>query len=279
MLFIGVTATDNDFIDNYDGLKKSLANIREAFNENVYAVLLFQTKKDTFPYEMELNSFDEVVLSNVFGTSFSRNMLIDIALKCSKLHSISHFLFHDTTIRWSKGASRFISLNLNDGFVPFRYLNLTEDEYFSLGGYADEIIYKKPNVLIDTYVGSYIFKIKDIMNVRFNEDVGPGENTHFKSGEDVLFLCEYFKATNKNKLNKAKCLYLYHPARPANLEKQLTYSKGQGYLYKNLILEYPSFYIWFMFFCFVGNSFFRCFLFKKNSFYILKNRFIGFWSK
>ncbi|KLN95756.1 hypothetical protein [Moellerella wisconsensis] len=279
MLYLGVIATDNDFLKNYNGITTSINNIRNEFKNRVHVVILFQTKNNNFLHKVNMRNFDDIIISDFFGTSASRNKLINDALSKQKSHDISHLLFHDSSIRWNKSASKFIALNLDRGFIPFAYSNISENEYFLSEDCSIESYTSKPKILTETYVGSYVFKIEDISNIRFNTNFGPGENTPFKSGEDVLFLMSYIKGNNIKKLNKSKYIFLHHPLRPKNFIKHLTYAKGQGKIYRILLSDNGGLYVWLMFFGFICNSILRCFLFKKNSFNILKNRFIGFWEK
>ncbi|MCX4073035.1 hypothetical protein [Aeromonas caviae] len=90
------------------------------------------------------------------------------------------------------------------------------------------------------YIWSFAFKWKTIAKSRFNEKLGPGDGTKYKSGEDVLFLHNVLKKINYYVDYSAACVY--HPPRTNDYRKYLIYASGQANVIKALILHGDVFY-------------------------------------
>lgn len=90
--------------------------------------------------------------------------------------------------------------------------------------------------LFGTYLWSAFLPAAAVLDtgVRFDESIGPGEDTRLKSGEDVLFLAELAEAAGLRHAVRFDACAL-HPARPSDYSKHLFYAEGQGALFVRLL--------------------------------------------
>jgi hypothetical protein len=100
----------------------------------------------------------------------------------------------------------------------------------------------------------------------------------------MLFFYEVVKANRISCVIEFSGCSVFHPHRPSDLSKQLTYAKGQGALYRYLLcgMSLPwnaCLGVGILFFLFIGNAFFRAITFRHNGFQILKNRLQGVLSR
>lgn len=214
----------------------------------------------------------EIKHESFLGISNARNLCIEKAIELN----CQFVLFHDASIFWTQVASEFIYKN--------RYLTpkvniCFSDEVKKLNMYTFDGKKSKVNPIYDTYVWSYLFKLKDIYSLQFNINFGPGENTVYKSGEDALFLFDVFNKKKSYKVYKSnENIVIYHPPRDSDFSKHLLYAKGQGKIFRILLNKYFSLFLLKDIILFFGNAMFRCLLLKKNSFKILIQRVSGFFS-
>ena len=139
---------------------------------------------------------------------------------------------------------------------------------------------------MNTFLGCYIFKAVLIRKhaIRFNEFLGPAENTKLKTGEDVYFICEVF---SKNKIGRYMFypkLQINHPERPRDNSKSILYLDGQVAIYKHLLMK-PSmlslirmsalFYL----ILFTFNGFLKFIRMEENGFFIFKKRLSSLFCK
>ncbi|KJF81018.1 hypothetical protein UA31_14075 [Photobacterium angustum] len=206
------------------------------------------------------------------GISNARNLCIKKATDVGS----EYILFHDASICWTEDSAKFIfrykddmpkvNISFSDKIKNYDCPTLTGSE-------------RNVNPIYDTYVGSYLFKLEDISGLRFNLDFGPGQNTNFKSGEDVLFLFDAFSIRQSyNVFEAEKKIMIYHPPRDSDFSKHLLYAKGQGKMFRILLARFLSLSIVKDIILFFGNAVFRCLLLKKNSLKILLQRVTGFFS-
>lgn len=271
-LFVGLCLTKSDWFAHKNSLILSLRNIVEAWDKQVLVFIVLQgdsslkIKKDDYP--------DYIVFfeTEFMGVSRARNLCID------KAHHIcaEFMIFHDASIFWPAGSAKFISLNRYvRPKVKVVFSEVSQDIQVSdLNGWD-----KSVNPIYDTYVGSYLLKVSEVKFIRFNENFGPGQATTYKSGEDVLFLFEYFKCLGTRNVFEADTCYVFHPERPSSYDKHLTYASGQGKMFRILLDTQPSLLLYRDLILFFGNAIIRCLLVKDNSFRILKQRFIGFFDR
>ncbi|MEZ9855722.1 hypothetical protein AB4347_16990 [Vibrio breoganii] len=266
-LFIGVCVTYDDYLSYKDQLESSLSNLSELFIGDVYIYMIIQSR--------ELNvEVIETLLPNcveydsVFGISRARNKCIEksVSMQCD------YILFHDASIYWTPASVRFIS-EFRDS-SPLIDVDMSDDIDFteSRMGFDLKII----NPVYFTHVGSYLLKVSDIKNVRFNEEFGPGDLSNFNCGEDTLFLFDLFSKRQSYRACKSSFLSLYHPPRDSDFSKHLYYAKGQGAMFGVLVNKHRSFSTLLDCCLFFGNAIWRLFLMRRNSLQILKFRVFGF---
>ncbi|HIF9066817.1 TPA: hypothetical protein ACX6MF_003307 [Photobacterium damselae] len=271
-LFIGLCTTYSDFYKYQHTLIESFSYLDASFDGNCFFYIVIQG--DNFeklvPKFARLNV--HVRYESFLGVSNARNLCIKKALDIGA----EYILFHDASICWTKDAANFI----------FRYKDVMPKVNVS---FSDEIkkydsldligSKRKVNPIYDTYVWSYLFKLKDIYSLQFNINFGPGQNTVYKSGEDALFLFDVFNKKKSYKVYKSnENIVIYHPPRDSDFSKHLLYAKGQGKIFRILLNKYFSLFLLKDVILFFGNAVFRCFLLKKNSFKILIQRVSGFFS-
>ncbi|HIF9331026.1 TPA: hypothetical protein ACX6RL_003339 [Photobacterium damselae] len=271
-LFVGVCATSDDFFKYKNSLVKSFSSLNNAFNGDCFFYLVIQGEKseevnftsEEIDYYVEYESF--------LGVSNARNLCIKKAVDIDA----KYILFHDASICWTNDAADYIYIYKNKTpKVNISFSNDIKEFYnFILNGRK-----RKVNPIYDAYIWSYLFKLEDVSNLKFDLNFGPGQSTYYKSGEDVLFLFDVFNRRKSYDVYESnKKVIIYHPPRDTNLSKHLIYAKGQGKIFQILLSRYFSLFILKDIILFFGNAIFRCLLLKKNSFKILLQRVSGFFS-
>lgn len=286
-LLVVIPVLYREWLHYRESLLLSVSNIYGEFDDVVF-YFVFQDKTVS-----ELDVCDsrllqkypcEIIFSDILNVSAARNMGIQRA-KCLGLKFI---LFHDCSVMYPKSSLRF--LKLNSGSLESHYiaqLKVVFDDYrviYDLGGddgieilETSSFILSKVNPIRDCYLWSYLFLVDKIEST-FDEGIGPGESTTYKSGEDVLFLFDYFAMGEILYSKVALSAIVLHPPRPSDYSKHLLYAKGQGRLFRLLLCSYPKdVTVWKYFALFWGNALFRVFLLKKNSCSILIHRVLGFF--
>lgn len=270
--FVGLCLTVTDWNKYKKKLIESLFNLNKAFNGDCFLYIVIQG--DTFDLiDSDFGTINvEVKYESLLGVSSARNLCIQ---KATDLNS-KFILFHDASIYWTKEASEFICKNRD--LTP--KVNICfSDEIKELNVYSFDGKKSKVNPIYDTYVWSYLFKLKDIYSLQFNINFGPGQNTVYKSGEDALFLFDVFNKKKSYKVYKSnENVVIYHPPRDSDFSKHLLYAKGQGKIFRILLNKHFSLFLLKDVILFFGNAVFRCFLLRKNSFKILIQRVSGFFS-
>ena len=135
-------------------------------------------------------------------------------------------------------------------------------------------------VLFSTYLWSTFLPTSYVFGpgIRFDESIGPGEDTRLKSGEDILLLSQVVVTHEIDKALIFDACTL-HPQRPSDFSKHLTYAEGQGALFVRLLRSrlprslkarvIASFGL------FLGNALVRVITFRKRSLPILRLRVRG----
>ncbi|WP_318480491.1 hypothetical protein [Photobacterium leiognathi] len=271
-LFIGLCTTYSDFYKYQHTLIESFSYLDRSFDGNCFFYMVIQGD-DIEKLEPKLTRLNvHVRHESYLGVSNARNLCIKKALEIGA----EYILFHDASICWTEDAANFIfrykdvmpkvNVSFSDGIKKYDCLDLIGSK-------------RKVNPIYDTYVWSYLFKLDDISGLKFNLDFGPGQNTNFKSGEDVLFLFDVFSIRQSyNVFESEKKIMIYHPPRDSDFSKHLLYAKGQGKMFRILLARFLSFSIVKDIILFFGNAIFRCLLLKKNSLKILLQRVSGFFS-
>ncbi|MDK9606492.1 hypothetical protein [Lelliottia wanjuensis] len=273
-LLIGVTVTAKDWTFCKDKLLQSLINLHSVFGDEciVYVVLQDENIKDDFFPESDI---DWIIIRKIkyMGVSNARNLCIEKSIECGA----KHILFHDATIYWSYTAAQFMFDQKTKIETPKVHLCFSDShDSRKVTDLLTDVEVRQINPIYNTYVGSYLLRVSNIKNNRFNNNYGPGSKTQYKSGEDVLFLFDYFKDNNLVVIPRSNNVVIYHPPRPSDYSKHLLYAYGQGALFRELLKNHKSGKLLLDCLLFFGNAFARCFFFKKNAFSILLNRLKGF---
>lgn len=280
-LLVGVCVTKQDWITYHQSLYDSFSNIAKCWEQKVLFYVVLQgvsSAEDICHSDVEAKLNVEVFNTVFMGVSRARNMCIEKA-KCINSEFI---LFHDASIYWMSSAAEFIFHHRNDALVAkvkMVFSAATREENTYLGQSSSISVERKINPFYDTYVGSYIFRVEKLQNIAFDERFGPGQETRFKSGEDVSFLFDYFSTIQTFCVLEAINDFVFHPPRTADFDKHLTYASGQGKIFSILVRKYPSWRMYIDLGLFFGNAVFRCLLLKPNAFKILKQRLNGFFDR
>lgn len=265
-VLVGITVTYEDWLSFRVSIIESVSNITDSdgFKGGVLLVIQCEKQVDVSSIGIPLNY--EYVLSFKRGVSVSRNEVLEYAVE----FDFNYIIFHDACAFFSKSAGMFISDN------PSKYTKkitqVYSEEVFEC--YAGKRFYKA-NPIYQTYIGSYLLNLKYI-NHKFDEGRGPGSLLDLHSGEDVLFLFEYFRNAGGFIVEELVGSGCFHPPRSKDYSKHLLYARGQGALYRIILERYLSARLVRDFIIFCVNSFFRVFAFKKNAIKILILRFKGF---
>lgn len=262
-----------DWVSHKENIIKSFHNLNDAFRGKCFFILCIQDFGDnTIDLNLGLQNYNVIYLAEV-GISLARNRCVDEAqsINCKWI------MFHDASIYWTANAAKFIYEQRFSEIPPKLKLRFGEISDCEIGNYEFSI--KNINPIYDTYVGSMLLNLNVIDSLRFNELHGPGDKTIYKSGEDVLFSFDYFFQKGNFKVCEANELEIYHPPRSSDFEKHKVYARGQGRVFRVLLAKYFSLQLVFDSILFFGNAVFRCVLFKKNSFTILRERIVGFFDE
>lgn len=280
-LLVGVCVTRQDWINYHHSLYDSFSNIATHWKNKVlfYVVLQGVSNDEGLPnLDTDATLNVEICNTTFMGVSRARNICIEKA-RCINSKFI---LFHDASIFWTSSAAEFIAHHCYDEIVTkvkVDFSATTREKNNPLGQGLSSGTVRKINPFYDAYVWSYLFNVADLQSISFDERFGPGQETHFKSGEDVSFLFDYFSKVNSFSVFEANGASVLHPPRNADFDKHLTYASGQGKIFSLLVRKYPSWRIFVDLGLFFGNALFRCLLLKPNSFKILKQRFYGFFDR
>ena len=268
--------------ENIDSLYRSYNNLRKIFCDECIFLMIVQSKtfdgtnwkKDN----LELKLGAEVVITNTLNVSIARNLGI---IK-SKKENFSHVIFHDCSLFYSLDSCVFLHKYAEGNSIPKVKVSFSNKSCYLkkevLLGNQLSYTTRNINPIYDPCIGAYIFKVKNLTNL-FDESLGPGSDTYYKSGEDVLFLFSYFFYINSFIALESNSLFVKHPPRPLDFSKHLLYAEGQGYLFRNLLFKYTSIRLVKDLFLFFLNGIFRVIMLRKNSLTILKLRFQGFFCK
>lgn len=273
-LLVGITCTENDFSLYKANLKKSLLSFYEKFNDNVSFLIVFQgtTSDDQilfFDLPKSLIEIKEVAYRSV---SKARNEIIEYFLD----GGYENLIFHDVSLVFLEDYLSWIMQNLGSILVSgnMRFNDSPLAQNISICG---RVIAKyKP--IQDLYVCAFVFS-SSLKLPRFDENYGPGENTIYKCGEDLLFMMSLMKLNpNAREFPKFEGIGVLHPARSGDYSKHLEYAEGQGKVYKILLVHDFNFLNLYQVMLFFSNALFRLITLKKNSPKILFLRIKGFFS-
>nr|QOS24952.1 hypothetical protein VP352_00016 [Vibrio parahaemolyticus] len=268
-ILIGITVTTKDWNDNFTEITSSVKNLKSSLVGKKYKVVLVLQGKEiirlnSIPQEYEIKIMQELSVSK------ARNFIINLA----KDENYKYIIFHDAKVYFTKNVGCFFSNNSGDVTKKVK-LFYSQDIPSTLNNV--ESVHKKINPLYQTYLGCYLLNVSYI-NHYFCEETGPGSETRYKSGEDVLFLFEYFYNLGTFSVDELSFGGVYHPPREGDYSKHLLYAEGQGRLFRLLLGKYCSFRVVCDFILFIANALVRVVLMKKNSLKIFKQRLKGLFN-
>lgn len=275
MILVSISCTENYFFKYSHRLSMSMDNIKSVLNDKVFFLMVLQAKhkpdlSQSFLREYEANSF-LLKKVNYLSVSKSRNEGYEYALN----NDFSQIIFHDVSLIYTKSYISWVAKQPKGHLVAGNWLfTVKDDKYTGVAAVSKVISF---NCFADTFVCSYVFPVSNVFP-KFDERFGPGEFSIFTSGEDFLFLREYFVTFPEQKCFKRFIGgAILHPPRPSDYSKHLSYAFGQGKIHQVFLLQERSIYSLWRCLLFFGNAFFRIVLLKKNSFEILKLRIKGFF--
>jgi hypothetical protein len=212
---------------NIDLLKE---NLNKATLDQYKICIVIQTKNHII-----LDNIDNVFIKTIsyYSVSHARNIGLEVLKdKCDYIYLLDQDAL--PSVEFLKQSKVNIKNNLDiwSGKIYWTDEKLTTFEFLNFD------IHKLNTFFIpyNTFLGCYIFKNTLIYKycIRFNENLGPAEDTYLKTGEDVLFLCELFSYNKIKRYAFYKNLKIFHPKRTIDNYKTLLYLEGQSAIYKYL---------------------------------------------
>lgn len=205
-----------EFFAKFLGLQKSVSRINSKF------IIVVQHRNRLSGTSSDLiqrlkYGGASVLETNRMNLSAARN----IGLKeAKKITSFKKILFLDSDASIVKLEA--IDNHKNEVLLnQFNFVKFSNVLHFLLGSknYTLFNIFKCP------FIAQFIYNIDEI-KVTFDETVGPGEDTIFKSGEDLKFILA--NITPKTLFTRESSNIIYHPLRDEDLnEKRYKYATGQ----------------------------------------------------
>lgn len=274
MLLVAITCTENDYEKNYARIRRSVRNFTVTFDKDVFFLLVYQTKQGRVSKE---GVFDGVASSNfeIFAVDYlSVSRARNESIAFAKHRNCDFIIFHDSSLVYTSQYVSWMQERLTKNQLISTKYKFTDD-LTDVDSKMDERLVQFDD-FADIFVCSYVFPMSatfPLFDLRF----GPGEASTYESGEDFLFLREFFKSNRHLKrFLRFEGNGILHPPRPKNLIKHLAYAEGQGKIHQIYLCEEKSLYAMWRCALFFGNALFRVVLFRKNAIRILGLRIKGF---
>ncbi|MGP4846104.1 hypothetical protein ACTXGQ_18385 [Marinobacter sp. 1Y8] len=274
-MLVAVTCTKNDFATYRSSLVGSLSNFKTSFNLDVFFLIIIQDKifNDNDYLSEFYGDFEEgcylLKKVNYLSVSRARNDAIEYA----RFNGFHRLIFHDVSIVYTLGYLKWIRCQRSGELLSGSY-EFTDD--LDNRGSEGPALMTEFDDFRDNFVCSYVFPLSAEFP-HFDERFGPGESSVFASGEDFLFLRQFFKLNPElRSFVRFSGNGILHPPRPKDNSKQLAYAKGQGKIHQIFLLEEKSLYSVWRCALFFGNALCRALLFRKNWLKILFLRIKGF---
>lgn len=279
-----------EFESYFEEFKKTYFPAIELINSFVTFVLIIQGK--SLPNADLLKSLTDIarvepIFTDIRSTSRGRNLGIDFVLNNSQKAESVIFLDSDSFISTEDWLSIQRILDENPSCI-----HEISVQWLPTAQTSDSIkptINKQKNTLwqnrmFRTYLWSLIIPLRFFMQnrLKFDENLGPGEHTIFKSGEDTIFLLELFQKNSIKTIVTNSQPRVLHPHRPLDNSKRKIYALGQGNLFK-LLLRKTTDRIFFTYLLgwlllFIANTLFMVIMLKPNAVLIAKLRLKGLLS-
>jgi len=282
----------NEELDGYiEGFRHHHTPASELTTQFVEFILIIQgnekPEETTLAKLLNLGAFI-TIFSNIKSTSHARNLGIDYISR--EKDRIDHVIFLDSDSFIDKRTWQYVFNIFHGQNRSIHEINVfwrDENSESLIQNKKKNIIAKKKwqSRMFRTYLWCLIIPTEFVIThkIKFNEKIGPGEKTRFKSGEDTLFLLNLFQKSDIHNVEVHSDLFVHHPARPIDNSKKLTYALGQGNLFRSLFAQNKNWlfliYLIFWFTLFVGNTLYMLISRKPNSLAIAKLRVKGLFSK
>jgi len=255
--------------EELESLRMNLSRLKnylhQAQIENYQICVIIQTAN-----QILLEASDNVIYKKVsyHSVSHARNIGLDaLALKCEYLYFLDQDALPSLRLLEQTKENMDKKLDVWSGKIFW-----TSDTCDNCSHEDSKIILLNSFfVPFNTFLGCYFFKSNLVSshNLRFNENLGPAEDTYLKSGEDILFICEFF---SKNKFFHHRSypnLKVLHPKRPSDNSKTLMYLDGQAAIAKHCVSSQELIIRirlgWFVYFCLFIINGFKKFIFNEAS--------------
>lgn len=274
-LLISIPVLNSEIEERKKYFFKSIENMKNTGIENYEIIFVIQINDDEKSYSEVFQDFKNITIlySSIKSVSHARNLAINYAIE----NLFSHMIISDSSVIIGECFYRSIKYCMKNHIELMQGRIIWNIDTNVATKCEVDLKKQRLNILADSYVGNFLFKVERLDDVRFNETIGPASHTTIKAGEDMLFLYEYMLKNGDIADVNDKAL-VYHPPRDNNLSKHLIYASGQGALYKYFLFKkHKPRYFFIYFFLFWANSLKRVLFFRRNSLKILGKRLFGFF--
>jgi hypothetical protein len=262
----------------YSIINKVQLNLELALIDNYHIIVVFQSKNNIFLPLIKNVTF---VITTFYSVSNARNIGLDkFQNNCDYIYLLDQDALPSVDFLIQSKTNMKLKTSIWSGKI--NWTGLTENKK----NFSNNNI-KKMNIFFfprKTFLGCYFFKSDSINKTRFNLNLGPGENTKLKGGEDLLFLAVFCSRNNINNFKYYPNLYIDHPKRPSNNQKELLYLESQIAVSKHLVynkqmLFEMRFGAFIYLLLFLANGFVKVLKMQKNSLIIFKRRLFYMFKK
>lgn len=275
-MLVALTCTRSDFARYERRILVSLNNFISCFGGQVFFLIIYQD--DSRGYSDAPRDFlsslpkDQVFFKKVSYLSVSRAR--NDAISYAKSNAFRSIVFHDASLIYTAEYLAWVNSWQGAELLSCGY-KFTDQSGFSNSLLGEECVLFKD--FYDIFVWSYVFPVQARFPF-FDERFGPGKSSIFASGEDFLFMRNFFRLNPEMRLfKKFSGVGILHPSRPRDFSKHLAYAEGQGKIHQVFLLEEKSLYAIWRCILFFGNAMLRVGMIKRNSWRILILRCKGFF--
>lgn len=230
MLGIIIPIIEEELSTLSQNIKLLKSNLQEATIEHYEIYIIIQSKNDIKISNMEKVTFQII---SYYSVSHARNLGLEmLGQKCKYVYFLDQDALPSVEFLKESRLNMKDSLSIWSGKIYWTDEKMKTYKNSEFGSTKLNTFF----IPYNTFLGCYIFKRDLIENfsIRFNESLGPAEDTYLKTGEDVLFLCELFSYNKIKSYSFYKNLKIFHPKRTIDNYKTLLYLEGQSAIYKYL---------------------------------------------
>lgn len=264
----------------YSSIKKVQLNLKLSLIDNYDILVVLQSKSNiTLPKIKNL----KFVITTFYSVSNARNVGLErFQSNCDYIYILDQDAV--PSVEFLRESKINMNLKIAIWSGKINWIGNTNNKLKSSNNSVKKLsIFFIP---YKTFLGCYFFK-SELINfhkIRFNQNLGPAENTKLKGGEDVLFLANFFSKNNIKTYKYYSNLYVHHPKRPSNNQKELLYLESQAAISRHLVHNNQMLYkIRFgsliYLFLFLVNGFVKFLKLEENGLIILKKRLSSIFKK